>query len=381
MPIVACKLFLIFSVFSNYSLIFFNGTTVINITNITAGEHNITVIYSGDENHTNTTINTTIKVKQAITPIDISVADINVGDVATIVVTVNDDVTGDITIEIDGKRYTQPIVDGKATFTVENLTAGEKSVFAMYEGDEYYAPNHASESFKVSKLPSEVTATIEDTKVGDNVTITVKVPSDATGQVLIDIDGVGYYVNVTDGTGSIEIPRIPSGVYEVGLTYTGDDKYLPSVTTVKFTVSKLKTPINAAGDEIEEGEEATIVVRVPEDATGTITITVNGEKYTKEVENGKAVFVIPGLVKGDWDVQAEYSGDKKYEANDTITDILVYRNDPSGNETHNDTEGGESARAVSEGIALSKYPTGNPILMILLILIALGAGQARRFKR
>jgi len=641
-----------------YNATVINGTAVINITNITAGEHNITVIYSGDENHTNTTINTTIKVKQAITPIDISVADINVGDVATIVVTVNDDVTGDITIEIDGKRYTQPIVDGKATFTVENLTAGEKSVFAMYEGDEYYAPNHASESFKVSKLPSEVTATIEDTKVGDNVTITVKVPSDATGQVLIDIDGVGYYVNVTDGTGSIEIPRIPSGVYEVGLTYTGDDKYLPSTntskfnvdkvepfviptahdiyvgqvetitiqvpadatgtvtvviagdaytftlnegtlgvvysegkkytvavsggngelvvtglpegeyvvsvkyngddkylqcsnettfrvlaspdvpkhdtpikvdvddikvgetavvtvtvpknatgsitieidaknytaeikdgkaifevkglsagdrtvavtydgdehhlsnfttgqftvskvpstvsatskditvgkdeiitvtvprdatgrvlvdidgvgyyadivngkakvivpelpsgkytakvtyegdgkylpstTTTKFTVTKVKTPISATGDKIEQGEDATVVVKVPSDATGTVTITVDGKKYTAEVENGKAVFNIPGLTKGDHDVTAVYSGDKKYEANDTITDIDVHYED--GPNPHYDGE-----KHVNAGLA--KYPTGNPILVLLLVLLALGSTQLRRFKK
>ena len=51
----------------------------------------------------------------------------------------------------------------------------------------------------------------------------------------------------------------------------------------------------------------------------------SSSKYTEEVENGKAVFKVPGLIKGDWDVDAVYSGDKKYEANDTITDILVYQ--------------------------------------------------------
>ena len=37
--------------------------------------------------------------------------------------------------------------------------------------------------------------------------------------------------------------------------------------------------------EIEEGEEATVVVRVPEDATGTVTYYVNGKKvyYKKYV--------------------------------------------------------------------------------------------------
>ena len=106
--------------------------------------------------------------------------------------------------------------------------------------------------------------------------------------------------------------------------------------------------------------------------TGTITITVNGKTYTKEVENGKAVFIVPGLTKGDWDVDAVYSGDKKYEGNSTITDVLVYRNNPSNNTTN-------PTHASSNAINLSDYPTGNPILVLLLILIALVA--TRRFKK
>ena len=138
--------------------------------------------------------------------------------------------------------------------------------------------------------------------------------------------GVRYYGVIENGTAYIIIPELPSGVYIAKVTYPGDRKYLPSTTTVRFTVTKVNTPISAGGDVIEEGNDATVVVKVPEDATGTITITVDGKKYTEEVENGQAVFTVPGLVKGDWDVDAEYSGDKKYEANDTITDIIVYKN-------------------------------------------------------
>ena len=122
------------------------------------------------------------------------------------------------------------------------------------------------------------------------------------------------------------------------------------------------------------------MVRVPKDAIGTITITVDGKKYTEKVKDGKAVFVIPGLIKGDWEVDASYSGDKKYEANDTITDILVYCPDIQDNRTENNTDN-ESVSQVKDGITLSDYPTGNPILIILLILIALGIIRVRRFKR
>ena len=37
-----------------------NGTAIVNLTNVTPGTHNITVIYSGDDNHTSEIINATV---------------------------------------------------------------------------------------------------------------------------------------------------------------------------------------------------------------------------------------------------------------------------------------------------------------------------------
>ena len=44
---------------------------------------------------------------------------------------------------------------------------------------------------------------------------------------------------------------------------------------------------------------------------GEGSITVDGKKYTNPVVNGKAIFVIPGLTKGDHDITAVYSGDNR----------------------------------------------------------------------
>ena len=310
--------------------------------------------------------------------IDVETQNIHVGDVEVVTVTVPEDATGTVTIEIDGKEYSKPVKDGKAVFEVEGLEAGNKTVAVKYSGDDKYADNYTTGQFEVAKLNSSITAKGENIYVGTDEIIEAQVlPKDATGKVLVDINGVGYYANITeDGLAGVVIPELPSGEYTAIVTYEGDHKYMPSKTTVKFTVTKNKAPINAAGDEIEEGQTATVVVKLPEDATGTVTIVVNGEKYTEEVENGKAVFNVPGLNKGDWDVTASYSGDKKYEANDTITDILVYTNEPVDNHTNNTYPDYEPASR--GGISLADYPTGNPILVLLLILITLGV--TRRFK-
>ena len=358
-----------------------NGTAVIDLINVTPGKHNITAIYSGDETHDSSSKNATVDIPKYYAPISVKAHDIYVGDTEIVVVTVPRDATGIITIEINAKEYSAPIKDGQAVFNVDGLAFGNKTVAVKYSGDDKYRDNYTTGQFKVIKRPTTTTATAHDIHVGENETIVANVlPGDATGIVLVNMGGVGYYAAIVNGTADIIIPELPNGVYIANVYYNGDGKYLPSNTTVKFTVSKLKAPIDAAGDEIKEGNDATVVVRVPKDATGTVTITVDGKTYTEKVKDGKAVFVIPGLVKGDWNVDASYSGDKKYEANDTITDILVYRPDIRDNSTENNTDN-EPASQVRDGINLSDYPTGNPILIIFLILIALGVSRVRRFKK
>ena len=349
-----------------------DGKAVVDLTNETPGVHDIEVTYSGDDTHEPQVEDSKVTIPKHNTPISVDVDDCYVGDTAVVTVTLPDDATGNVTIEINGKSYTTEVKDGKAVFNVTGLAAGNKTVAVKYDGDKNYVENSTTGQFTVSKRPSTVSATGKDINVGKDEVITVTVPKDATGRVLIDIDGVGYYGTIVNGKAKVVIPELPSGKYTAKVTYEGDDKYLPSTTTTKFTVTKVKTPIKATGDEINQGDDATVVVRVPSDATGTVTITVDGKKYTTEVKDGKAVFTIPGLTKGDHEVTASYSGDKKYEANDTITDIEVNYNESPDSPEHGGSEGGAD---------LTQHATGNPILVLLLIILAAGSTQIRRFRK
>ena len=354
-----------------------NGTATIELNDTTPGKHDIEVKYSGDSDYSSNKTTISVEVPKHETPISVEVHDINVGETETVIVTLPDGATGTVTIEINGKEYTtSDIVNGKATFNVNGLAFGNKTVAVKYSGDDKYQDNYTTGQFTVSKVSSTVTATGKDINVGKDEVITATVPSDATGRVLVDIDGVGYYGEIINGKAKIIIPELPAGKYTASVTYEGDDKYLPSNNQVKFTVSKVNAPISATGDDIKPGEDATVVVKVPSDATGTVTITVDGKKYTADVKDGKAVFVITGLSKGDYDVDASYSGDKKYDANDTITDIEVHFNEtptPHSQVDNNIFDNGE-------GVQLSNYATGNPIIVLLLMLLAIGSTQLRRFK-
>ena len=136
-----------------------------------------------------------------------------------------------------------------------------------------------------------------------------------------------------------------------------------------------KASISVIADDIVEGEDATIIVKLPEKATGEVTITVDGKKYSTFVKDGKAVFIVPGLSKGTYVINAYYSGDAVYAPIEKVGSITV-----KANETHHDGNKTKKYHA-KEGISLTDYPTNNPLFVLLLALLAVGSTQIRRFKK
>ena len=351
-----------------------DGTAVIDLVNATPGTHDITVRYSGDDDYPPKTVNSTVTIPKRSTPIRVDVSDIYVGDTATVTVHLPDGATGEVEIEINGKKYTGEAKNGKAVIKVSGLAFGDKTVAVTYGGDKYYVENFTTAQFKVLQRPSSVSASSVNVKYGNDGVITVTVPADQTGRVLVNVNGIGYYATIKNGKAKVVVPDLAVGSYKVTVTYEGDDKYLPSTTTTSFKVTKSKSSISSTGDVITEGENANVVIDVPKGAKGSVTIKVNGKKYTAKVKNGKARFKVSGLKAGSYKVHAKYSGDKNHEPSTSTTKIVVHKN---GKEK----SGSKAGSQYHEATSLEKHATGNLILILLLVILALGSTQIRRFKK
>ena len=157
-----------------------------------------------------------------------------------------------------------------------------------------------------------------------------------------------------------------AGNYTVKAKYSGDDKYLPSESTGKFTVSKVKPDVNVIAPTIKEGQDGKVTVTVPKDATGNVTVEIDGKKYTAPVKDGKAVFTIPGLKAGKHHIKVHYSGDDKYESADVDGGDL----DVIGENQTSPSK--QKAHANGNGIDLESKATGNPIAILLMVFALLG---------
>ena len=301
-----------------------------NVTSLTPGNHTVRVIYDGDDKYLLGSNSTTFEVKKNVIGLNIVAQDIYVGDNATIRVDFTGlfNATGLVLLTVNGVQYYTYANNTNATFVISNLPYGKYNVTATYlEDDIYYAAN-TSGSFMVNyvKINPVFNYSVDDDL---NVIANVTVPIDANGDIIIEVDGKNYTSDIVKGKFSVPINGLEGGEYPVKIYFANDTRYLAVNTTEKIILKKLKPTIHIDSEHIFVGDNATITVRLPSDATGNVTITINNNNYTESIVNGSAVFNVSGLPHGNYTVVANYTGDRKYYANVEDEVLIVRKVDPN----------------------------------------------------
>ncbi len=144
-----------------------------------------------------------------------------------------DKVTGNVTIDIDGKKSVVNLTNGKTTVTISNLTLGEHTLVVTYNGDEYYDASNVTYKFNETFSPI-VDLTVPDLEkyfgglekleaiLKDNLGNPI-----ANGTIIFTINGRDTikYTN-ENGSAFININLIP-GVYNITAKFNGTNIYNP----------------------------------------------------------------------------------------------------------------------------------------------------------
>ncbi|WP_296873902.1 Ig-like domain repeat protein [uncultured Methanobrevibacter sp.] len=318
-----------------------NGTTVVyvdstpytftkqpitvTIANLTTGNHTVRVLYDGNDKYLPNSNSTVFEVRKIqITPA-ITAPNIKVGENATITVDLKGatNATGMVLLTVNNMNYYVNANKTKATFIISNLPYGKYNVTATYLEDDIYYTATTNASFKVDYVEIDPTFTYS---VDDdlNVIANVTVPSDANGDIIIEVDGKNYTSDIVKGKFSVPINGLEGGEYPVKIYFANDTKYLAVNKTDRIVLNKVKPTLHIDSEHIYVGDNATITVRLPSDATGNVTITINNNNYTKALVSGSAEFNVSGLPHGNYTVVANYAGDRKYLA-DVEDEVLIVR--------------------------------------------------------
>ena len=293
------------------------GVSLWNMTGLEAGIQYIKIGYRGNNKYEAVEVFHTVNVIKANPNLNVFIKDVNYGENLTIYATLNGvnntNLTGNVIVTINNKNYSVVVINGKGNVSADKLPAGLYNFSATWAGNDNYNGTNISGGFKINKIDSTIAINVEDIKVGENATIIVNLDSDATGNVTITLDNQNYTVAINEGQTIKVIGGLKAGTYDVFVKYIGDNNYNSAQNTTKFTVLKISDyNMDVTVPEFKEGVNSTVGVDLPKDAEGTVTVEIEGKKYTANIINGTAKVNIHGLGVGDYNITTTYSGDAKY---------------------------------------------------------------------
>ena len=286
------------------------------------GNATITVSFEGNKKYLtaeNKTVNVTVSLNDASVKVNNNTLNLLVDETFNLIATTE---PKDLTVNYTSSNPSVVTVDNKGN--VMAVSEGNATITVTVGGDGKYAENSTTVTVTVSKVPTEISINPDslDLFVGDETVIVANLtPSDAgnvtftsSDDSVVTVDAEGNVIAQGKGTAIITV------------SFAGDNKYAAAENkTIKVTVKKINAPMNVSAEDITVGENATVIITDLENATGNVSLIVNGKTYTAPINNGEAVITVPGLTENVTAV-INYPGDDKYNSAVTTVNITVNRN-------------------------------------------------------
>ena len=243
-------------------------------------------------------------------------------------------VTVKVTFEDHNSRNFDFLVDGQFIATtsdelyiynyedeISNLGYGIHKWEVKFNGDSQYNPISKNGTFEYTYINTNFPKYIHE---GDEF-FDVNLPSDAEGNILYYIDNKlrfqTQYIYNEDEFLEIELGAFDSyGKHTFKIVHSGDSKYHGYTINGTCYYTALDVYVDT---EIEYGTSATFDISLPEGATGTVEILINGKSHkyqASEYMNPTLSEFIPGANE----ILVKYSGDKQYspEVYETVIEAI-----------------------------------------------------------
>ena len=290
-------------------------TYTIKYVNLTKGEYTVNVTLNDTGKHIYGSNSTTLSVSK-VSAYTFVPSEAKVGDTVNINVELPEDVTGNVTVYVNNNPITQQ-ASKNTVIPITGLVAGNNEIIVFYEGNNKYENKTSAKQYITADKVSDYSFDVilpSNVKVGDNPSITIKLPNDAKGNAIVYVGTqAGKSVPVTSGSTNVSISGLIAGNNSIKVVFS-DNRYEEKTITKNLTVEKVSAydfkvtlPTN-----VKVGDRANVVINLPDDASGNLTVYL-GETPFKTTVNGNTTIVpISGFVEGNNNISVVYEGNGKY---------------------------------------------------------------------
>ncbi|RAP52203.1 MAG: hypothetical protein BZ138_03570, partial [Methanosphaera sp. rholeuAM270] len=327
-----------------------NGTIIVDGFYSTYGTKNITAEYRGSLFYINSATNDIIQVLRLDTILNVtSESPVLIGNITklegyltlhngtalankTVLMYIND-ATDAISLKTDENGY--------YCYNYTTEFSGRNTVKVVFETDDTYWGFTDTQSFIVKKYITDVSVEADRLiKVGDTTTITGILEDEFGNRIpnkVINLTVNGQVVahDTTDNDGNYQFTftQPESGIYNITVNFTGDDKYLKSFDTYQIKVDKIITHLNITGTSpVNYGDKITVEA-VLFDEYGNIlsrenlTVYINQSEITNITTRGfgDADYSYIADAIGLQNITFNYNGTTKYYGSNNTYQVNVLK--------------------------------------------------------
>ena len=215
------------------------------------------------------------------------------------------------------------INENKALYDISQLNVGNYLVTAKYTNDVFNSSAKNS-TFHIKKADANLTIECNDINYGETAEIVVGL-TNAIGNIQFNVNGTQFDREIINSIATLELENLNPGTYSVSISFNGDSNYNPCEINTSFSVRNETTDLEIYVNNTEYGKNITVIAKLNEDAEGNVSFKINDLTYTCEIINGNATWILNGLEVASYNIEASYSGDKKYMAKTKSASFEIYK--------------------------------------------------------
>ena len=300
-----------------------DGRIVKTLHDLIAGEYHVDVKYLGDLRFAQATKSAQFTVLRSNPNMNVTAENINVGDTAVFYIQLNQDATGIVSVNVDGKFNSSNLISGVAKITFDGLTSGIKVATINYSGDAKYSSENSSCTISVNKVDAPISVNVNDIDYGSPINLEIILPEGASGNVKLKLGENTLTEAVVNSKANFVIRDLNVGEYDVDIVYEGDGKFKENSTTHKFKVNRADAKFTYVIPEVCYGDAAVITVNFLSNETGYVLITLGNQSYRETIVDSKATVRIENLAVGNYPILITYSGDGNHNSSKTNAVLTV----------------------------------------------------------
>ena len=301
---------------------------------LSKGYHNLSIIYSGDNNFNNYSFNSSFSVRYLKTDINLEVNDTFYGDEIRIIANLENQTKGNVSFYINSIKYDAPITNGSAILVCNGINVGNHTVIAKYGGDDLFLNSSNQTTFAIEKSNSTINLYVGDVYLDENIRIYADLSPNSTGYVTYSM--LNYYTprnkTIINSTSSWYISPLETGQYEIYAYYSGDDNYYPSNTSFILNITQQRSVLKVNIADVNNKEWVIVRARLTSQQgigiSGIVNLTINSKVYTLNVRKGSCSLILGTFPIDNYKFTAIYEGDENHtssydEGSFKVTDYLL----------------------------------------------------------